>query len=46
MKSTHILPTVMIVLSLGAAVFYAFAHNIRMTIYWTASAVIIASVTF
>ena len=46
MKPTHILPTVMIVLSLGLAVHYAVDHNVRMTIYLGICAIIIASVTF
>jgi hypothetical protein len=46
MKATQILPTAMIVLNILAALVYAGAHNWRQTIYWTAAAVITASVTF
>lgn len=46
MKSTQVLPMLMIVLSVGAAIVYAVQKDARHAIYWTASAVLIASVTF
>ncbi|MDQ2084516.1 hypothetical protein RA307_30405 [Xanthobacteraceae bacterium Astr-EGSB] len=39
-------PSVMIVLSVGAAAVYAWDTDWRRAIYWTAAAVLTASVTF
>jgi hypothetical protein len=41
-----ILPTAMVVLSLGAAIVYALAKDWKHAIYWTSSAALIASVTY
>jgi hypothetical protein len=41
-----LLPAVMIVLDILAAVVYAANKDVRHTIYWTAAAVLTASVTF
>ena len=46
MKFTQVLPGVMIVLEVAAAVVYAIARNPRETVYWLAAAVLTASVTF
>lgn len=46
MKAVHLLPVVMIALSIGAACTYAAAGDVRKAIYWAAAAVISASVTF
>lgn len=43
---TRVFPTIMIALSIGAAVVYAWAGDVRRAIYWTAAAVLTASVTF
>jgi hypothetical protein len=39
-------PASMMLLSFGAAVVYAMSEDYRRAIYWTAAAVITASVTF
>lgn len=44
--SAKVFPTVLIVLDLAAAVAYAFAGDYRRTVYWTAAAVLTASVTY
>lgn len=41
-----ILPSVMIGLSVGAAIVYGISGDLRHTLYWSAAAVITASVTF
>lgn len=46
MKPQQIAPLMMIVLSVLSAITYAFFHNWRQAIYWAASAVLIASVTY
>ena len=46
MKPEQVLPSIMIILSVGAAIVYACHHNWRLTIYWTAAAVLTTSVTF
>lgn len=46
MIPTWAFPVVSIVLSVGSAVVYAAAGDVRQAIYWTAAAVITASVTF
>lgn len=46
MKFVLVLPTVMLVLSLGAAAMYAVDGDVRKTIYWLAAAAITASVTY
>lgn len=43
---TKLLPVLMILQSLGAAGVYAYAGNLRQAIYWSAAAIITASVTF
>lgn len=43
---TRIMPAAMILLSVAAAIGYAFAGDLRRTVYWFAAAVITASVTF
>ena len=46
MKFTQVLPGVMIVLDVAAAVVYAIARNPRQIVYWLAAAVLTASVAF
>ncbi len=46
MNLQYIFPTILIVLNIGAAVFCGIAKDLRMVIYWTAAAVLNASVTF
>jgi len=41
-----ILPTIMMVLSVGASVGYLFAKDYRHAIYWLASAVLMCAVTY
>lgn len=43
---SKLFPIVIITLDIGAAVVYLYYNNIRMFIYWTAAAVLTASVTF
>ncbi len=44
--ATLIFPTIIGLLSLGAAVFYANAGNVRQTLYWLFAAGITAVVTY
>lgn len=44
--SPKLLPSVMIVLSVGASIWYLTAEDWRHAIYWMAAAVLSASVTF
>ena len=46
MLNEKTLPTAMIILSIGAAIVYAFGGDWRKVVYWTASAVLITTVTF
>jgi hypothetical protein len=46
MVMTLIFPTIMVALSVLAAAAYAFDGDIRRTIYWSAAAVLTASVTY
>ncbi len=46
MTATKIFPIILMALDLGAAVVYAFCGDWKHTIYWTAAAVLTASVTF
>lgn len=46
MKIEHLFPIVLIALDIGAAFVYLSAGNLRLTIYWTAAAVLTASITF
>lgn len=46
MITPRTLPTMMILLSVGAAVVYCINGDYRRTIYWLAGAVLTASVTF
>jgi hypothetical protein len=41
-----VMPTLMILLSVGSSVVYGFSGDIRLTIYWAAAAVLTASVTY
>jgi hypothetical protein len=41
-----IMPSLMILLSVGSSVVYGFSGDLRQTIYWAAAAVLTASVTF
>ena len=43
---TKALPILLILIDLGSAVVYTFAHDPRRAIYWLAAAVLTASVTF
>jgi hypothetical protein len=42
----RIFPTIMIILSIGAAVVYAGLGDVRRTLYWAAAAALNAAVTF
>ena len=44
--AVYIFPCLMMVFNLGAAVFYGFAGNWKMSVYWLAAMVINATVTF
>lgn len=44
--TTKIFPCVLIALDLGAAVVYGISGDWRKVVYWTAAAVLSASVTF
>ena len=46
MKPTQIMPTVMIVLDIGAAIVCAFQKDFKMTVYWLSAATLTASITF
>lgn len=46
MKAVYFLPCAQIALCLGCALVYGFAYDWRKVIYWSAAAVITASVTF
>lgn len=46
MNRAQIFPTIIIVLSVGAAIFYGLDGDTRRVIYWLAGATITASVTF
>ena len=46
MKPTQILPTVLILIDIGAAVVYGFNGDIQKAIYWIAAAVVSVTVTF
>lgn len=46
MKHLHLFPSIMIGLSIGAAVVYAYDGDVRRAIYWVAAAVLTAAVTF
>lgn len=41
-----VFPSLMIVLSVGSAIVYAFDGDWRRTVYWAAASVLTASVTF
>jgi len=43
---TKIFPSIMILMSLGAAVTYLFDGDWRRTIYWIAAAILTTTVTF
>jgi hypothetical protein len=44
---TQLLPTLLIIIDLGAALVYAVVDaDIRRVVYWTAAAILTASVTF
>lgn len=46
MTRAQILPTVLIVIDIGAAGMYALDADLRRVIYWLAAAVLTAAVTF
>lgn len=46
MTLTQILPTILIIIDIAAAVVYGIDGDYRRVIYWTAAAVLTASVTF
>jgi len=46
MDKAHIFPTIMIILSLIASVFWFVDGNIRMGVYWIAAAILTTTVTF
>lgn len=43
---SQIFPTTVILLNIGAAIFYAIDGDIRKTVYWIAAAVLNAAITF
>lgn len=45
-KNPKFLPTLMIVCNILAAVRYSYANDLRHAIYWLASAVILATITY
>ena len=45
-KSTQILPLILMCIDIGAGIVYACHGDIRRVIYWLAAAVLTASVTF
>ena len=46
MKYTQILPSILILIDVGTAFVYAFAHDFRHALYWLAAATLTATVTF
>jgi hypothetical protein len=46
MTKAQMLPTLLIIISLGAAVVYGIEGDARKTIYWIAAAFLTASVTY
>lgn len=42
----YLLPSLMILLSVGSSVVYGFDGDLRRTLYWAAAAILTASVTF
>ena len=46
MDKTKILPTILILIDVGAAVMYGMGHDWKKVIYWIAAAVLNAAVTF
>ncbi len=44
--ATRIFPVVLLVCNVGAAICYALAKDYRRSVYWAASALCIAAVTF
>ncbi len=46
MTAAKILPTVLILIDLGAGIVYLCGGDIRRFIYWTAAATLTATVTF
>lgn len=46
MKTTQILPSVLIVIDVGAALVYACAHDFKHALYWLSAATLTATVTF
>lgn len=45
-SAQQVFPLILIILDLGAAIVYWFAHNPRKVIYWIAAGVLNAAVTF
>ena len=46
MRTTQILPTILMAIDLGAGIVYAFHGDLRRAVYWAAAATLTASVTF
>ena len=46
MKYTQILPSVLIVIDVGAALVYAYARDYKHALYWLSAATLTATVTF
>lgn len=46
MKATQILPSVLIVIDVAAALVYVFAHDFKHALYWLSAATLTATVTF
>jgi hypothetical protein len=46
MKPQHILPTILIIIDVSAAIVHAYHGDLRKFVYWIAAAILTASVTF
>lgn len=46
MRYTQILPSVLIVIDVAAALVYAFANDFKHALYWLSAATLTATVTF
>ena len=46
MKTTQILPSVLIVIDVGAALVYDCAHDFKHALYWLSAGIVTVTVTF
>lgn len=46
MPKEYILPTILIIIDMGASIVYLFDGDVRKSIYWIAAAVLTAAVTY